>query len=151
MCPKVPSTVLDGVDSFLAGPRPFRWAGGPLKRSTPPFLNLDMPNESEAKTLNLKPGQVVRVHQKIREINPKGEEKERIQVFEGMVLALKGQDAQSRTITVRKISDGIGVEKIFPLNLPSLDKIEIVKRYKVRRAKLYYLRDYKKRLKEIKK
>lgn len=100
---------------------------------------------------DLKPGQVVRVHQKIREVNPKGEEKERIQIFEGMILAVKGKDAQSRTITVRKDSDGVGVEKILPLNMPSLDKIEVVKTHKVRRAKLYHLRDYGKRLKEIKK
>lgn len=100
---------------------------------------------------DLKSGQVVRVHQKIREVNPKGEEKERVQIFEGMILAIKGKDAQSRTITVRKISDGVGVEKIFPLNMPSLDKIEVVKTHKVRRAKLYHMRNYGKRLKEIKK
>lgn len=91
------------------------------------------------------------MHQKIREVNPKGEEKERIQIFEGMILAVKGKDAQSRTITVRKDSGGVGVEKILPLNMPSLDKIEVVKTHKVRRAKLYHLRDYGKKMKEVKK
>ena len=96
------------------------------------------------------PGMVVRVHQKIKEITPKGDERERIQIFEGTVIAKKGQDNKSATITVRKIASGVGVERIFPLLLPTLDKIEVVKKMAVRRSKLYFLRDGKKRLKEEK-
>ncbi|NLZ74683.1 50S ribosomal protein L19 [Candidatus Falkowbacteria bacterium] len=99
--------------------------------------------------LELKPGMTVRVYQKIKELNSKGEEKERVQYFEGMIIARKHNKEVGATITVRKISDGIGVEKIFPLNLPTITKIEIKKEAKVKRAKLYYLRDgYKKKLKE---
>jgi large subunit ribosomal protein L19 len=97
--------------------------------------------------LEVKPGMVVRVHQKIKDVNTKGEEKERIQVYEGLVIARKHGNEVGATITVRKISEGIGVEKIFPLNSPLVDKIELVDQKTVRRAKLYYTRDYKKRLK----
>ena len=100
---------------------------------------------------HLKPGQVVRVHLKIKDITPKGEERERIQVFEGTIIARKGQDVQSRTITVRKVSGGIGVERIFPLKMPSIDKIEVIRELRVRRSKLYYTRTHKKKLKEVKK
>lgn len=97
----------------------------------------------------LKPGMTVRVYQKIKELNSKGEEKERIQYFEGMIIAHKHNKEIGATITVRKTSEGIGVEKIFPLNLPTITKIEIKKIAKVKRAKLYFLRDdYKKKLKE---
>lgn len=99
--------------------------------------------------LELKPGMTVRVYQKIKELNSKGEEKERIQYFEGMIIARKHNKETGATITVRKISEGVGVEKIFPLNLPTITKIEIKKQAEVRRAKLYYLRSgYKKKLKE---
>jgi len=97
----------------------------------------------------IKPGMTIKVHQKIREKGPKGE-KERIQVFEGIILAKKHGKQAGGTITVRKVSNGIGVEKIFPINSPNVIKIERVKQARVRRAKLYYLRDSKKRLKEKK-
>jgi len=92
------------------------------------------------KVEDLKPGMVVRVHQKIKEHNTKGEERERIQIFEGNIIAVKGKDARSRTITVRKISLGVGVERIFPVLSTAIAKFEVVKRYAVRRAKLYYTR-----------
>jgi len=95
----------------------------------------------------IRPGMTIKVHQKIKEKGAKGE-KERIQIFEGIVIAIKHGQQTGGTITVRKISEGIGVEKIFPIHSPNIIKIEPVKRAKVSKAKLYYLRDYKKRLKE---
>jgi large subunit ribosomal protein L19 len=97
--------------------------------------------------LEIKPGMVVRVHQKIKDLTAKGEEKERVQIYEGLVIAKKHGKEAGATITVRKISEGIGVEKIYPLNSPLIDKIELVDQKATRRAKLYYTRDYKKRLK----
>jgi len=97
----------------------------------------------------IKPGMTVRVHQKIKEKGPKGE-KERVQVFEGIVLAYKHGKQKGATITVRKVSEGIGVEKIFPIHSPNIVKIEPTKQAKVKKSKLYYLRSYKKRLKEKK-
>lgn len=79
-------------------------------------------------------GDTVRVHVRIKEGN-----RERIQVFEGTIIARK-HGGISETITVRRISYGIGVEKVFPLHSPNVDRIELVRRGKVRRAKLYYLR-----------
>mgnify|MGYP006450004615 CR=1 FL=1 len=102
------------------------------------------------KTPDIKPGMTVRVHETIKEKNAKGEEKTRIQIFEGIILAKKHKSEIGATITVRKVSGGIGVEKIFPINSPLITKIEPVKQAKVNRAKLGYLRSYKKKLKETK-
>mgnify|MGYP003731154583 CR=1 FL=1 len=97
----------------------------------------------------IKPGVTIKVHQIIKEKNIKGEEKQRIQIFEGIVLARHGKTSKSATVTVRKIaSGGIGVERIFPLWSPAIAKIDLVKEAKVKRAKLYYLRNYQKRLVE---
>ena len=80
-------------------------------------------------------GDTVRVHVKVKEGS-----RERIQVFEGTVIAKK-HGGIGETITVRRVSYGVGVEKVFPLHAPTVEKIEVVRRGKVRRAKLYYLRD----------
>lgn len=107
----------------------------------------------ENKEINqeIKPGMTIRVYQKIKELNIKGEEKERIQYFDGIVIAKKHNKEKGATITVRKVSDGIGVEKIFPLNLPTITKIEIKKQAQVKKAKLYFLKKgYKKKLREKK-
>lgn len=87
----------------------------------------------------IRPGDLVKVYQKIKE-----KEKEKVQIFEGVVIARKHGQEIGTTITVRKIISGIGVERIFPLYSPLIEKIEILKRgKKVRRAKLYYLRKAK--------
>ncbi len=93
-------------------------------------------NIEQRRKLEIKPGDTVRVHQKIQE---KG--KTRIQMFEGLVLAVKHGKESGGTFTVRKVASGVGVEKVFPIYSPVIDKIEIVKRSKVRRAKLYYIRE----------
>jgi large subunit ribosomal protein L19 len=111
--------------------------------------------KSQAKEKSLypdvKPGAVVRIHQKFIEVAAQAKSKkqakakeaektkERMQIFEGLVIARRGKSHLS-TITIRKVSDGIGVEYILPLDLPSIKKIETVKQNKIRRAKLYYLR-----------
>jgi large subunit ribosomal protein L19 len=82
------------------------------------------------------PGDIVKVYFRLKE----GEEKERVQVFEGVVVRRRGSGINA-TFTVRKVSFGVGVERTFPLHSPRIEKIEIVKRGKVRRARLYYLRE----------
>lgn len=95
------------------------------------------PVEMEArKNLDIRPGDTVRVWQKIEE---KG--KFRLQAFEGLVLARKHGTEAGGTFTVRRVSSGVGVEKVFPLYSPMIDRVEIVKRSLVRRAKLYYIRE----------
>lgn len=88
--------------------------------------------------LDVKSGDTVRVFERIKE-----GKKERVQVFEGLVLARKSGSEAGATITVRRVIDNVGVEKIFPLHSPTIEKIEIKSRAKVRRAKLYFLRDAK--------
>ncbi len=83
----------------------------------------------------LQAGDVVKVRRKIKE-----GEKTRIQMFQGMVIAIKGGQSSSRTVTVRKVSSGIGVELIFPLLSSQVESIELVKRTKARRGKLYFVR-----------
>lgn len=84
---------------------------------------------------DFQPGDTVRVHVKVVE-----GERERIQIFEGVVLRRSGSGA-TETFTVRKISQGIGVERIFPVHSRRVDKVEVIRRSKVRRARLYYLRE----------
>lgn len=93
-------------------------------------------NIDERKALDLRAGDTVKVWQKIME---KG--KTRLQAFEGLVLARKHGREAGATFTVRRVASGVGVEKIFPLFSPVIDKIEVLKRSKVRRSKLYHIRD----------
>ena len=83
----------------------------------------------------LRPGETVRVHVKVVE-----GEKERTQIFEGIVIGMSGTGSRAM-FTVRKVSYGVGVERIFPIHSPRIDKVEVVARGRVRRAKLYYLRE----------
>lgn len=99
-------------------------------------------NVEERKKINIKAGDTVRVWSKIQE---KG--KTRLQAFEGLVLARKHGTEAGATFTVRKVSNGVGVERIFPLYSPSIDKIEILKKSSVRRSKLYFIRE--KAVKEV--
>jgi large subunit ribosomal protein L19 len=93
-------------------------------------------NIEERQKIDLRAGDTVKVWQKIQE---KG--KIRLQAFEGLVLARKHGKEAGATFTVRKVASGVGVEKIFPLYSPVIDKIEVLKRSKVRRAKLYHIRE----------
>ncbi len=90
---------------------------------------------SREKMPEFKAGDTINVHVKIKE-----GAKERIQQFQGVVIQRKGYGTNGESFTVRKISNGIGVERIFPLTSPSIDKIELIKQGKVRRAKLYYMK-----------
>jgi len=98
----------------------------------------------------LSPGDTVRVHVRVKETNvkeeikgkPKETERERVQVFEGLVIGLRGSGARA-TMTVRKVSFGTGVERIFPLHARTIEKVEVVRHAQVRRAKLYFLRERK--------
>jgi large subunit ribosomal protein L19 len=99
-------------------------------------MNLDRIEAEQIKKQvpELRPGETVRVHVKVVE-----GEKERTQMFEGTVIRLSGKGSRA-TFTVRKVSYGVGVERIFPIHSPRIEKIDVISRGKVRRAKLYYLR-----------
>lgn len=101
-------------------------------------------NIETRKGADIRPGDTVRVWQKIQE-----GDKTRLQAFEGLVIARKHGKEAGATFTVRKVASGVGVEKVFPLYSPLIDRVEVVKRSRVRRAKLYYIRD--KASREIKK
>lgn len=100
----------------------------------------------KSKLPEFKPGDTVQVHVKVKETEKSTKKKEaekvkeRIQVFEGVVIGMRGRGIQS-SFVVRKISFGVGVERIFPFHSPSVEKIKVVRRGNVRRAKLYYLRE----------
>jgi len=109
-------------------------------------IQLDKENiELRKKFPNFKSGDTINVHIRIREGN-----KERIQQFQGTVIQRKSTGTNGETFTIRKISDSIAVEKILPLFSPSINKIEIIKKGKVRRAKLFYLRKRKGKQAKIK-
>lgn len=93
-------------------------------------------NIEERKAMDLRSGDTVRVWQKVKE-----KDKIRLQAFEGLVLARKHGTEAGATFTVRKVVDGVGVERIFPLYSPMIDKVEVLRRSKVRRAKLYFVRE----------
>lgn len=94
-------------------------------------------NKTQRKdSIDFHAGDVVKVYRKIKE-----GEKERVQIFEGMIIAIKGRQSSSPMINVRKVSNGVGVEIVVPMFSPNIEKIELVKRAKVRKAKLYYVRD----------
>ncbi len=91
--------------------------------------------EARAKMPDFKAGDTVAVHYKIKEGN-----KERIQVFQGTVIQRRNPNTNGETFTVRKVSNGIGIERIFPILSPFIDKVEVIRKGKVRRARLFYLR-----------
>jgi large subunit ribosomal protein L19 len=107
-----------------------------IREATQDYLRTDIPD--------FRPGDTVKVHVRLKE-----GEKERIQVFEGLVIARK-HGGISETFTVRKISSGIGVERTFPLHSPSIAKVELARRGRVRRAKLYYIRNLRGKAARIK-
>src|SRR3989344_4831584 len=105
-------------------------------------------NKEERSKLDIRSGDNIRVTQKITEKDKKtGKPKVRLQAFEGLCLAVKHGKEAGATFTIRKVASGVGVERIFPLYSPNIEKIEVTKRSKVRRSKLYHIR--KKAAKEI--
>ncbi len=105
---------------------------------------------TEAEMSMIVPGAVLKIHEKIEDVNGKGEKRERVQIFEGLVLGVRGSGS-SKTFTIRKETDGFGVEKIFPVSSPNIVKVDSLKVYKVRRAKLQFVKDFGRKFKEAKK
>lgn len=113
------------------------------------LISFNLKQRKASGIAELQAGDVVKISRKIKEGG-----KERLQAFQGTVIAINGGQSSSKTITVRKISFGVGVELVLPLSSPQIEKIEFVKRTRARRAKLYYVRtksgkDLSKKLKEI--
>jgi len=100
---------------------------------------------------DVRPGDTVRVYQKLHEKKDQEAKQAKAQSFEGLIIARKHGKGISATITVRKMISGVGVEKVFPLHSPLIEKIDILRRGKARRAKLYYLREAKGRKAKLKK
>lgn len=107
-----------------------------IKHMLKKIIDFNQEQRNVKKFPDLKSGDVVSVHLKIKE-----GEKERIQVFQGLIIAIKGRQSSSPTITVRKVSNGVGVEMILPIYSKNIEKIDLIKRAKVRRSKLYYIRE----------
>ncbi|MEM6843567.1 MAG: 50S ribosomal protein L19 [Bacteroidota bacterium] len=99
------------------------------------FVEQEIAQDTRSKFPAFQAGDTVNIHVKIKE-----GDKERVQQFQGTVIQRKNQSSSGETFTVRKISNGVGVERIFPLLSPNIDKIDLIRRGKVRRARLYYLR-----------
>lgn len=98
-------------------------------------------DEKQFKTVpEFSTGDVIRVHQRIKEVSEQGKERERVQIFEGLVISRTHGKGVNATFTVRKIASGVGVERIFPLHSPSIEKVEVVRRQTVKQSKLYYVR-----------
>jgi large subunit ribosomal protein L19 len=113
------------------------------------LISFNLKQRKPLDTPELKAGDMIKIFRKIKEGS-----KERLQAFQGTVIAIKGGQSSSKTITVRKVSFGIGVELVLPLSSPQIEKIEFVKRTRARRAKLYFVRDksvkvLSKKLKEV--
>lgn len=116
----------------------------PAETETAEAVVVEMPHR------DLRSGMFVRVHERINDVNSKGEKRQRVQIFEGLLIGMRGANV-SRTMTIRKNAKGWMVEKIFPLSSPNIEKVEVVKQFRTRRAKLTYLRDnFRRKLKEIK-
>lgn len=127
----------------------------PMAEKTPETLITEYQVLPHKKYNEIEPGMTVRIYQKIKEVTAEGKEKDRVQFYEGRVISRNHGTGKTATITVYKISEGVGVEKIYPLSMPSIVKIEIKSAMKDRRkAKLYYLTDpqkkYQKKIYEVK-